>query len=410
MKRLSLFVLLLVATISAKAQFRIYENGNISINSEETPLSPLSLNYGGNQDYFMAYQGQKKGLYIEASNVSNGAKIYVNSSTGTQTSGLDVSAYSQSGDALIYGICGKGQGGAKRAGVIGTVSGTGTGAGIFGSCISHIAFPANLLNKPYAGVFRGDVYILGSMKVTGTIDGVLLGSSASTSTMKSSLMSNSLKESTADLLTSLDATSYTYPTSSYKSKAKVSKKESDGLDENTLSEEEPVDFMEIQKLSKRHYALDAEQLETMFPDLVYEQEDGTKVINYMELIPLLVQSIGELNERINKLSQQKDYGVQLARSASDIDEEKTVTSASLQQNTPNPFSSQTKIRFTLPDNTRNAYIYIFDMNGKMQKQIAIDSSMDSVTINGYELSAGIYLYSLVVNGQEIDTKRMILSK
>ena len=125
---------------------------------------------------------------------------------------------------------------------------------------------------------------------------------------------------------------------------------------------------------------------------------------------MLVQSIGELNERINKLSQQKDYGVQLARSASDIDEEKTVTSASLQQNTPNPFSSQTKIRFTLPDNTRNAYIYIFDMNGKMQKQIAIDSSMDSVTINGYELAAGIYLYSLVVNGQEIDTKRMILSK
>ena len=409
MKRLSLFVLLLVATISAKAQFRIYENGNISINSEETPLSPLSLNYGGNQDYFMAYQGQKKGLYIEASNVSNGAKIYVNSSTGTQTSGLDVTTYSQGGDALAYGICGNASGGTKAAGVIGMVGGTGTGVGIFGSCFPHIAFPS-AINKRYAGYFWGEVHIKGNLNVTGTIDGVLLGSSASTSTMKSSLMSNSLKESTADLLTSLDATSYTYPTSSYKSKAKVSKKESDGLDENTLSEEEYVDIMEIQKLSKKHYALDAEQLETMFPDLVYEQEDGTKVINYMELIPLLVQSIGELNERINKLSQQKDYGVQLARSASDIDEEKTVTSASLQQNTPNPFSSQTKIRFTLPDNTRNAYIYIFDMNGKMQKQIAIDSSMDSVTINGYELAAGIYLYSLVVNGQEIDTKRMILSK
>ncbi|WP_231477995.1 T9SS type A sorting domain-containing protein [Xylanibacter brevis] len=222
-------------------------------------------------------------------------------------------------------------------------------------------------------------------------------------------MSNSLKGATADLLTSLDATSYTYPSSSYKSRLKANQKWKDDFSNDSL-EEEPIDYLEIQKLSKKHYALDAEQLESLFPDLVYEQEDGTKVINYMELIPLLVQSIGELNERINKLSQQKDYGVQFARSASDIDEEKTVTSASLQQNTPNPFSSQTKIRFTLPDNTRNAYIYIFDMNGKMQKQIAIDSSMDSVTINGYELAAGIYLYSLVVNGQEIDTKRMILSK
>ena len=53
---------------------------------------------------------------------------------------------------------------------------------------------------------------------------------------------------------------------------------------------------------------------------------------------------------------------------------------------------------------------IFDMTGKMLKQIPVDPSMQSVTVNGYELSAGIYLYSLVVNGQEIDTKRMILSK
>ena len=32
------------------------------------------------------------------------------------------------------------------------------------------------------------------------------------------------------------------------------------------------------------------------------------------------------------------------------------------------------------------------------------------TINGYELGEGLYLYSLVVNGREIDTKRMFLSK
>ena len=50
------------------------------------------------------------------------------------------------------------------------------------------------------------------------------------------------------------------------------------------------------------------------------------------------------------------------------------------------------------------------MTGKMLRQIPVDSSMQSVAINGYELSAGIYLYSLVINGKEIDTKRMILSK
>ena len=88
----------------------------------------------------------------------------------------------------------------------------------------------------------------------------------------------------------------------------------------------------------------------------------------------------------------------------------SLQNAKLYQNTPNPFTERTEIRFTLPDDAQNAYIYIFDMQGKMLRQIPVDASMQSVTINGYELSAGIYLYSLAVNGQEIDTKRMILSK
>lgn len=84
--------------------------------------------------------------------------------------------------------------------------------------------------------------------------------------------------------------------------------------------------------------------------------------------------------------------------------------ACLYQNTPNPFTERTEIRFELPDNVQNAYIYIFNMSGKMLRQIPVNASMRSITINGFELPAGIYLYSLAVNGQEIDTKRMILSK
>ena len=134
-----------------------------------------------------------------------------------------------------------------------------------------------------------------------------------------------------------------------------------------------------------------------------------KAINYMEMIPLLVQTINELNARLVSVENGK---MEMSREmlATEFSGTKQESTASLIQNSPNPFSSQTQIRFTLPDNTRNAYIYIFDMTGKMQKQIAVNSSMESVTINGYELSAGIYLYTLVVNGQEVDTKRMILSK
>ena len=107
-----------------------------------------------------------------------------------------------------------------------------------------------------------------------------------------------------------------------------------------------------------------------------------------------------------------------ARSAAFEDDETTDVSdatvipaaATLAQNTPNPFSERTTIRFTLPENAQQAYIYVFDMSGKMYKQIPVNSSMQSVTIEGYELSAGMYIYSLVIGGKEVQTRRMILSK
>ena len=50
------------------------------------------------------------------------------------------------------------------------------------------------------------------------------------------------------------------------------------------------------------------------------------------------------------------------------------------------------------------------MQGKLLKKYPVSSDSDSLTINGYELGEGMFLYTLMVNGQEIDTKRMILTK
>ena len=50
------------------------------------------------------------------------------------------------------------------------------------------------------------------------------------------------------------------------------------------------------------------------------------------------------------------------------------------------------------------------MSGKMLKKFPISSGMDSVSVAGYELGEGMFLYSLIVNGQEIDTKKMVITK
>ena len=173
----------------------------------------------------------------------------------------------------------------------------------------------------------------------------------------------------------------------------------------------------------RHYGVSAQELQKMYPDLVSEGEDGYLSVNYVEMVPLLLRSMQEMKAELDELKGKctlDDAGVgpAPARNTSTITNETSTVEVSrvspvkavLYQNTPNPFTAQTEIRFSLPENAPQAYIYIFDMTGKMKKQIPVDPNQQSVTVAGYELQAGIYLYSLVVGGQEIDTKRMILSK
>jgi hypothetical protein len=68
------------------------------------------------------------------------------------------------------------------------------------------------------------------------------------------------------------------------------------------------------------------------------------------------------------------------------------------------------IRFKLAEEVKDASICIFDMKGKLIKKLPISSGMESVSIGGYELGEGMFLYSLIVNGQVIDTKRMVISR
>ncbi len=80
-------------------------------------------------------------------------------------------------------------------------------------------------------------------------------------------------------------------------------------------------------------------------------------------------------------------------------------------NTPNPFSEATTIAFTLPQSVKEAMICIYDMNGTQLEQIDIvERGASSVQIDGYKLNAGMYLYSLIADGNVIDTKRMVLTK
>lgn len=87
------------------------------------------------------------------------------------------------------------------------------------------------------------------------------------------------------------------------------------------------------------------------------------------------------------------------------------TGSALYQNTPNPFSSETTVEYYVNNMKSNAYIVLYDLNGRELNRYEIaETGKGYVTINSDKMVAGMYLYSLVIDGREIDSKKMVLSK
>ncbi|GAB4452719.1 MAG: hypothetical protein Fur0028_08220 [Bacteroidales bacterium] len=81
------------------------------------------------------------------------------------------------------------------------------------------------------------------------------------------------------------------------------------------------------------------------------------------------------------------------------------------QNVPNPFSTKTTIRYYIPETSNTAKLMIFDMQGKLIKTYPVSNKKEGSTeINGGEMQPGMYMYSLIIDGKELDTKRMILTE
>ena len=167
-------------------------------------------------------------------------------------------------------------------------------------------------------------------------------------------------------------------------------------------------FSEDMDYDRSHYGFLAQDVQKLFPELVHEDRNGYMSVNYVELIPLLVQAVQELSIQV----------IDLQNSLSDSRPNKTNKStrpapsnyAQLFQNTPNPFRQNTTIGYILPKDTHEASIHIYDMSGTEFAAFPIDTfGQGELIINGGTLRAGMYLYTLIADGHMIDTKQMILT-
>lgn len=163
------------------------------------------------------------------------------------------------------------------------------------------------------------------------------------------------------------------------------------------------------------YGFLAQNVKEVFPELVHTDNNGYMAVDYIGLIPILVQSINELRAELAEVKgeerQAEGAPLMAAQQAAQNELEASLGTAKLYQNAPNPWSSETVIRYSLPQSVGKADIYIYDMQGAQLKSIPATGRGESqVTVTARDLKAGMYLYALVADGTLIDSKQMILTK
>lgn len=408
MKKIISLSILCICSSATFSQLKVTPDGKVGIGITGTPTSKLAVGTTG-EDYcrnvFHTSSGEGVNMRIVGAGNSPhsygdfGAAMYViqNVSSTRGDYGIKVSTVAASpGGGRAIGLtaqAGNATGG-YNWGVIGSLEGSNNGTGILGGLGVHQGYV--ITDGRYAG------YFVGNVKVTGVLNGVVVGNSDMRYKDNVTEISKVNKSTVLSTITQLNPISYNYKqiyleTANSADSVNVSTKMGQ-LDRQALYDEKSEMFQ------KKHFGLVAQDLQAIYPDLVYENDNGYLSINYIELIPLLIQSIKELKAEVDLLSPSVKYPLTLMSGT-----QATSPDAVLHQNTPTSFANKTEIKFDLPKNAADVSVLIFDMQGTLVKQIAVTARQSNITLNGSELKAGMYLYSLIVDGKEADTKRMILT-
>jgi trimeric autotransporter adhesin len=175
--------------------------------------------------------------------------------------------------------------------------------------------------------------------------------------------------------------------------------------------------------SENMLGLIAQEVEAILPQLVGERPDGYKAVNYIGIVPLLIEGIKvqqkELTtqkEQISNLQKQVRelrslVEALVAKEKIPSDRDGSEPGPQLYQNHPNPHNGHTIIEYYLPEGLQHARIEIHNVDGKLLRTLPLmQSGKGQIQLNVDQFSAGMYVYSLMINNKVVESKRMILTQ
>lgn len=185
------------------------------------------------------------------------------------------------------------------------------------------------------------------------------------------------------------------------------------------------EFTGLSLPSTPQMGLIAQELEEVFPYLVKETglpgrgKNGMvvatgktfKTVNYVSLIPVLIAAMQEQQKQIAAQKVLIDQLMQKSETATGLNELNGAGDFQMLQNEPNPFSGETVVKYTLPENIKTANMIVYDLSGKQIASLPIsERGSSSITLTSEKLAAGIYIYSIVADNKIVDSKRMVVAQ
>lgn len=224
--------------------------------------------------------------------------------------------------------------------------------------------------------------------------------------------------SSSDKLAQLRGVSFKYRVENRR--LRVAKRNYEGWDSASIAAQKTIDnFYNSLQNEPCRYGFLAQDVKEVYPELVRTDSLGYMYVDYIGMIPLLVNSINELKNKVDSLedlinSDCSPVGIHTrsitSASESFVEGHSDNEACVLYQNAPNPFNSDTIIRCEIGHNVQNAVVLITNLQGGfiLQKEIT-QRGMASIVISSSELPAGVYLYSLIADSKVVDRKKMYLT-
>ena len=412
MKKTLLSMLMMASCFNVvNAQLMVDENGRIGMNIDTTEslISNVAINTLGNAETSVFVNHDTTtyttGLSVYRTQNNSGTGKYLMSISGMgnlQGSNHNVGVYGGAwsdtalGSGRAFGVMGVAGGSSSgwNYGISGMLRGSGNGAGVYGSTTWD---NGTNTGGRYAGYFNGPVKVTGTLTAQSVVN-------LSDYRVKKNI--RSVSNSSLDNIMSMNVVEYNYDADLL---MPIDDSDTASIAARSLQLSKEKSLIAAEK----HYGLIAQELQQLYPNLVKESQDGYLTINYIELIPLLISSIQELKAELDAVKDGKDF-IMRASPMRGATTDATCLDAvvtALYQNEPNPFTERTVIRVDVAEGVATADLYIYNMNGEQISEYSIsERGATCVTIDGGSLSAGMYLYALIADGQVIDTKRMILTK